>query len=320
VRYPTALSNLNISSTITPNSMNEFSLQQRHSRELELFPHIHEFSLIKNNTIQLDSFSISVSKTLQIYCVIDGKFNWRINHSDYTLYPGDIALILPGQSIGGANGFLDIGTIFKLAVGIDKLDPDSELKPGRWSNLSSGECNTIGKILAFSNTPVLSVREAAETLHGMHVEIQNREIGFVTRVNNFIDSLLISIARQSTRQANGDRNFSRTFVKLEQALREDLTRQWTVEEMAALFGLGTTAFTEKVRAHTGFSPMNYLINIRISEAMKLLKQPGVTFTNIALETGFYSSQHFSTTFKKLTGYTPGQFRKTDLSNPNRYLS
>jgi AraC-like DNA-binding protein len=62
----------------------------------------------------------------------------------------------------------------------------------------------------------------------------------------------------------------------------------------------------------GFSPLNYLINIRISEAIKLLKTPNISLTDIALDTGFYSSQHFSTTFKKLTGYTPSEFRKNHI--------
>jgi AraC-like DNA-binding protein len=163
---------------------------------------------------------------------------------------------------------------------------------------------------------LLKVREAVEILHQMHNELINPEIGHVTRVNHFIDSLLIIIARQSTRQADSRRDFPRTFMKLEQALRRNLAHQWSVEEMAALFGLGTTAFTEKVKHHTGFSPLNYLINIRISEAIKLLKRPDVNFTNIELDTGFYSSQHFSTTFKKLTGYTPGQFRKRNLLTDN----
>jgi AraC-like DNA-binding protein len=85
-----------------------------------------------------------------------------------------------------------------------------------------------------------------------------------------------------------------------------------VEEMAALIGLGTTTFTEKVKNYTGFSPLNYLINIRISEAIKLLNRQEENVTDIALNTGFYSSQHFSTTFKKLTGYTPSEFRKRNL--------
>jgi AraC-like DNA-binding protein len=83
--------------------------------------------------------------------------------------------------------------------------------------------------------------------------------------------------------------------------------------MAALVGLGTTAFTEKVKSYTGFSPLNYLITIRISEAIRLLKAQDLNITDIALDTGFYSSQHFSTTFKKLTGYTPSDFRKNNIS-------
>jgi AraC-like DNA-binding protein len=300
--------------------MNEFSLDHERSGKLELFPHIREFALVKNNTIQLDSFAISVSDTLRIYGIIDGKFYWRINQAHHTLYPGDIALILPGEEIGGANGFLDIGSVFRLFINIEEIHPGTALTPGNWSNLSGSECLAIGKILALNNTPVLKMKEATEILQEMYAEMENQEIGYVTRVNNFIDSLLITIARQSTRRADLSRNFSKIFLKLEQTLRQNLTHQWTVEEMAALFGLGTTAFTEKVRRHTGFSPMHYLINIRISEAIKLLKQPGVNFTNVALETGFYSSQHFSTTFKKLTGYTPGEFRKRNGSTAREVLN
>ena len=108
-------------------------------------------------------------------------------------------------------------------------------------------------------------------------------------------------------------------MHLEQTLRQNLSHQWTVEEMAALVGLGTTLFNEKVKSYSGFSPINYLINIRISEAIKLLKKHDISLTDIALDTGFYSSQHFSTTFKKLTGYTPSEFRKNHLQQQLIYI-
>jgi len=295
--------------------MNQFTLKQGSSRELELFPHIKEFALRKNNTIQLDSFTSILSETLRCYYIVDGKFEWVINGQHLVLYPGDMALVLPGHEFGGSKGYLDIGTLFWLHIEVEKIENTSGMMLGKWSKLSEMERLTIIKILLLNNMSVLKMKEAIELLHEMRAEIMNQELGYITRVNYFIDSLFIIIARRLTRQGDSRLDFPRTFMKLEQTLRQRLAHPWTVEEMAALFGLGTTAFTEKVKNYTGFSPLNYLINIRISEAIKLLKRRDVNFTDIALETGFYSSQHFSTTFKKLTGYTPGQFRKQIASNP-----
>jgi AraC-like DNA-binding protein len=297
--------------------MHQFILQQGSSTELESFPHINEFALSKNNTIQLDSFEVKVSKNMRIYYIIDGKFEWIINQRPQLLYPGDVAVVLPGQEIGGSKGFLGIGTLFRLYLQIEKIDSSGNITLGNWSNLSGIERLAIGKILFLNALTALKIKEAGDLLHEMRSEIINQEIGYLTRVNHLIDSLLIVIARQSTRHATSHRDFPRTFMTLEQTLRQNLAHQWTVEEMAALVGLGTTAFTEKVKNYTGFSPLSYLINIRISEAIKLLKGKDINVTDIALETGFYSSQHFSTTFKKLTGYTPVEFRKINVPIHNR---
>jgi len=129
-----------------------------------------------------------------------------------------------------------------------------------------------------------------------------------------IDELLITITRQLTKQNNPSRDFPKVFMYLEEQMRKDLSHQWSVEEMAAVTGMGTTLFNDRFKNYTGFTPLSYLINIRIAEAIKLLKRKEVSITDIALDTGFYSSQHFSTTFKKLTGYTPREFRKNNSYN------
>jgi len=292
--------------------MNQYYLQNESSKELQAFPHIAEIGLKKSSVIQLNSLSTTETKNIRIYYIIDGKFEWVIDGHHYVLYPGDLALILPGQNFGGKKDFLDIGTLSWLHLQSDKVDRGEGTIFGRWSNLSDSERLTIGKILSLNKTTVIfKVKEAWKILQEMEQEIASQEIGYVTRVNQLLDALFILIARQCTRQNTSRRDFPQTFMKLEQTLRQNLEHQWTVEEMAALVGLGTTAFNEKVKSYTGFSPLNYLINIRVSEAIKLLKRQDISVTDIALSIGFYSSQHFSTTFKKLTGYTPGEFRKID---------
>jgi len=292
--------------------MNQFILQQGNSKELHLFPHILEIGVKKNISIQLHSFPVSATGDIRIYYVLEGKFEWCINHQQYVLYPGDVALILPDQSFGSENGMLEIGSFSWIHLGIQKLH-NGEITIGKWSGLSRSESLVIGKILQLNATPALvKFNEAGRIFKNIQTELSTQEIGYRANVNHLLDELFIQITRHLTRQRNPGRDFPQTFMNLEQALRRDLSHQWTVEEMAALVGLGTTLFNEKVKSYSGFSPINYLINVRISEAIKLLKRPDISLTDIALDTGFYSSQHFSTTFKKLTGYTPSEFRKNHL--------
>ena len=235
-----------------------------------------------------------------------------IHQQPHMLYPGDAALILPGQAFGSEKGFLEIGTISWIHINIQRLE-SGEMVPGKWSSLSDSESLAIGKILLLNNSLVLSkLNEAGRILQYIQSELFNQEIGYCTRANQLIDELFITITRHLTKQSNPARDFPKTFMQLEQTLRQNLSHQWTVEEMAAVVGMGTTLFNEKVKSYSGFSPINYLINIRISEAIKLLKKKDISLTDIALDIGFYSSQHFSTTFKKLTGYTPSEFRKNHL--------
>ena len=293
--------------------MNQFFLQQPSSDKLLLFPHIIEFALKKNQTILLNSFKIDQSNAVRFYFIIEGKFEWQINNQSHILYPGDTAIILPGQSFGSEKGFLDIGILSWLSIESEALEASGKLKLGKWCGLSETDRRTLAKILLLNNNPVLSkLKEAGTILQKLEREVFKQEIGFATRINQLIDELFVLIARKLTQQNNSHRDFPQTFMKLEQTLRQNLSHHWTIEEMAALVGLGTTAFTEKVKNYTGFSPLNYLITIRISEAIRLLKGQDLHITDIALDTGFYSSQHFSTTFKKLTGYTPSEFRKNNI--------
>lgn len=294
--------------------MNYFKLQQGISAELQFFPHIVEFAHQKNHVVQLRSLEVTQAQTLKLFYVTEGKFEWVIDGQPCSLYPGDIAIIKPGQHYGSEKGFFDLGAIWWIAIEAGKPSAGEPLTLGKWSSVAMPENTLAAKILSSNNKPLLQgFKAAGEIFLRLYKELFIQEIGYRTRTNHLVDDLLISLIRQLTTQDSRRRDFPQSFLQLEQMLRDNLAHQWTVEEMAATMQLGISSFTEKVKNYTGFPPLNYLINIRISEAIKLLKRTDLTLTDIALDTGFYSSQHFSTTFKKITGYTPSQFKKNSVA-------
>ena len=59
---------------------------------------------------------------------------------------------------------------------------------------------------------------------------------------------------------------------------------------------------------TGKSIINYLIDVRISAAKKLLAESSMSCAGIAAAVGFDDANYFSRVFKKRTGYSPLRYR------------
>ncbi len=64
----------------------------------------------------------------------------------------------------------------------------------------------------------------------------------------------------------------------------------------------------------GVSPHDYLIDCRITEAKKQLWDSDINLDFIAQNCGFGCAQYFSRIFKKITGITPGKYRKEVQKN------
>ena len=105
-----------------------------------------------------------------------------------------------------------------------------------------------------------------------------------------------------------DRNIS----KLDQKLKNDLSQRWTLQDMSGIMNMGQTSLNLLLKRKTGFTPQQYLMRLRINEAKSLLRNTEYSITEIALNCGFSSSQHFSAAFKRTTGYRPKDYRNAIL--------
>ena len=63
-----------------------------------------------------------------------------------------------------------------------------------------------------------------------------------------------------------------------------------------------------LKKRVGKTFIEYLNEIRINEACRLLQSPGALISETAIVVGFSHQSYFNVVFKRVTGVTPTQFR------------
>jgi AraC family L-rhamnose operon regulatory protein RhaS len=80
---------------------------------------------------------------------------------------------------------------------------------------------------------------------------------------------------------------------------------WTLDDMATECGLSRTRFAYYCRLITNQTPTRYLKHLRLLHAARLIRtERRRSLTDIALASGFNSSQYFSNAFKRHFGMAP----------------
>ena len=96
-------------------------------------------------------------------------------------------------------------------------------------------------------------------------------------------------------------------------IEDTLGQPITLRELAALAGVSARHLERAFRQSTASSPHAYVMDRRLHRARGLLiNHPELPIEQIALRLGFSSSSHFSSAFRRQTGLTPTDFRKTCL--------
>lgn len=88
-----------------------------------------------------------------------------------------------------------------------------------------------------------------------------------------------------------------------------LQEKLTVEFLAARASLSSDYFSRLFLRETGQRPLIYIQQKRIERAQFLLVTTDLTLSVVASETGFEDISYFSRLFKKVTGHTPGGYKR-----------
>lgn len=94
-----------------------------------------------------------------------------------------------------------------------------------------------------------------------------------------------------------------------QRVEQRCEQPWSLQSMAGACGLGRSRFADLVRQQTGDTPRMYVNRLRVRKARQLLQTTDRSITDIAMGTGFGSSQYFCRVFKAYTGMTASETRR-----------
>ncbi len=84
----------------------------------------------------------------------------------------------------------------------------------------------------------------------------------------------------------------------------------SLDSVSAILNINPSYFSSLFKRSTGINFVDYLTNLRIQAAQELLQDPLRSTAEVARLVGYENANYFTRTFKKKTGMTPTDFRRS----------
>jgi len=97
-------------------------------------------------------------------------------------------------------------------------------------------------------------------------------------------------------------------------LHSHFREETRIAELASMEHLSESRYRTVFRRHTGVSPGEYRIALRMQHACELLSQTDITVTEIAADCGYTDVLYFLRIFKNKIGMPPGEYRAQSRMN------
>ena len=92
-------------------------------------------------------------------------------------------------------------------------------------------------------------------------------------------------------------------------MNDDLTREWSLDELASTLGTTTGGLTRAFRAAVGRSPMASFSRCRMEHAAMLLLRSTLPISEIGAQVGFFDANYFARRFRSEIGMSASEYRR-----------
>ncbi|GIP41069.1 hypothetical protein J31TS4_43490 [Paenibacillus sp. J31TS4] len=235
-----------------------------------------------------------------LWLVVKGRGTFTINGTHYPAEPGKIFFFVPGMTVERRTDPLEPVEYYFLRFDYAESHPGKE----GWSLKTSAERPfPLQGMYTISDTPkliylleqLLALKNKRGPITGMRRRIMLQEL-MLTVVLDFRSQLITGDTTSA---------IERTQDYMSWHYQEPLT----LEQLAQMAGLSVSHYSRLFRKYSGYSPIDYLTNLRMDRAKELLVLSGYRLKSIANSVGYADEFYFSRIFKKIEGVSPREYAK-----------
>jgi|GEM_PF-3885282 len=163
--------------------------------------------------------------------------------------------------------------------------------------------------------PVSSIREGLSILSKIQQEITGRQWCqkpvITGRVYELIRLLLVrhEPAKEKTEVSPAQKIRQQQIIsRLKSYIETHASDKVSLTQLTEVVYLSPYYLSHIFKAETGYSPIHYLIKVKVDLARKLLADPNLTVSQVAARIGYESIHYFSRIFKTVEGISPKAYR------------
>jgi len=255
---------------------------------LEAFP-IHLDFAIDEHCFEKYYRRREASEVFAVELVLEGSMLFIQNDKKYRVMAGSVFLVHHGQNNEFTTG--SEGHCHRLAC-----------------SFSGHELNGLLNTTKLTKHDVIKLNNfelVEKTMRECFDELKEKRTGFRRRASILGYKLLLEL-EENLEQINTPDLLLRAVDLME----HHLSQQLSLKKIAKALNSAPTSLNRVFQQHFKISPINYFINLKIEAAKSLLLDTNMQIQEVAQNTGYSSALYFSSEFKKRTGLSPREFRKT----------
>ncbi len=241
---------------------------------------------------KLQTYRPQGRRDYQLLYVAEGTAHFIVNDKQYTLAKGGVFIYspeIPQDYYYVLQEKPDIYWIHFTGWGVDKLLSVLGLKSEQPLQLQAKE-------------------ELPELFEKIIIELRLDRFQRMEMAEVYLRQLFIMIARLKQSSGREKMGYHSMFDQFINQFHHEYQSEINIAEYARLHHISCSWFIREFRRYTGYSPKQYITNLRLQHAKELLNNHSLTISDIAVLVGYEDQLYFSRIFRKYTGLSPSVYR------------